>query len=166
MKVISKCRTCDELFEHDSWVKKQFCSRRCSLTYRNKYDNPAKRPEVKEKMRKRMIRDIKLGKMKAYGHGMNPSRPNELNGMWQGGKKDPIQRIRGTKKYRDFREKVVQRDNYICTACGKRAIKKGNLHIDHLKDFINYPELRFELSNSRSLCASCHAKKTLWGEDI
>jgi len=48
---------------------------------------------------------------------------------------------------------VLKRDNYTCQVC---EVIGGVLHADHIKSWSEYPELRFELSNCRTLCRSCH----------
>lgn len=67
---------------------------------------------------------------------------------------------------------VLKRDNYTCTSCG---VYGGNLHIDHIKSWANYPELRFVEENCNTLCMSCHYQKTfnrikpdgiIWGNNI
>lgn len=52
-----------------------------------------------------------------------------------------------------WRELVLQRDNYTCQVCLQYG---GQLHVDHIKKWSKYPELRFELSNGRVLCRACH----------
>lgn len=74
-------------------------------------------------------------------------------------------RIRYSKKMSDWRNAVFVRDNYTCQNCG---IRNGNghtvvLNADHIKPFAYYPELRFELSNGRTLCLDCHRKTPTWG---
>lgn len=59
-----------------------------------------------------------------------------------------------------WREKVYQRDDYTCQHCGERG---GKLNADHIKPFSLFPELRFELSNGRTLCVPCHRKTPTWG---
>ena len=70
----------------------------------------------------------------------------------------------------EFISLVLQRDKYTCQHCGKTQAdldtlprkKRGNtssLHVHHIKDWENYPELRFEISNGLTLCASCHARE-------
>jgi len=61
--------------------------------------------------------------------------------------------IRGSVEYKVWRKAVFERDNYTCVNCGKRGVE---LNADHIKQFAYYPELRFELSNGRTLCVPCH----------
>jgi len=74
-------------------------------------------------------------------------------------------RERKSKKYKDWRTSVFERDNYICQKCGN---KNGNgktviLNVDHIKPFAYYPELRFEISNGVTLCESCHKRTDTFG---
>ena len=62
--------------------------------------------------------------------------------------------------YRNWRKSVLKRDNYTCQFCGKRG---GKLHVDHVKPWIEYPELRFDIDNGRVLCQPCHAKTDTYG---
>jgi hypothetical protein len=48
---------------------------------------------------------------------------------------------------------VLQRDNYTCQICD---VAGGYLNVDHIKPWAEYPELRYEISNCRTLCQSCH----------
>lgn len=52
---------------------------------------------------------------------------------------------------------VLKRDGYSCQNCQAHGCR---LHVDHIKSWAEYPELRFELSNLRSLCVPCHYQVT------
>ena len=60
-------------------------------------------------------------------------------------------------EYRLWREDVFKRDNWTCQICG---IRGGKLQADHIKSYALHPELRHDVSNGRTLCASCHKKVT------
>jgi len=49
--------------------------------------------------------------------------------------------------------KVFKRDDYTCMLCKERG---KNLEAHHVKRWVDYPELRFELSNGITLCKKCH----------
>ena len=53
----------------------------------------------------------------------------------------------------EWRKKIFTRDNYTCQMCGKIG---GYLEADHIKPWAYFPDLRFELSNGRTLCRPCH----------
>jgi len=48
---------------------------------------------------------------------------------------------------------VLARDNYTCQFCDQY---NGYLHVDHIKGWADYPDLRFDLDNCRTLCRACH----------
>lgn len=85
----------------------------------------------------------------------------ELSPNWQGGITPVHQKIRGSKKYKEWRTSVFQRDNYTCVECGDKS--GGNLNADHIKPFAYFSELRFELSNGRTLCVDCHRRTDTYG---
>jgi DNA-directed RNA polymerase subunit RPC12/RpoP len=86
--------------------------------------------------------------------------------VWDGqiitwvGKKSPWERkdkdYRNTKEYRDWRNKVFQRDDYTCQHCGQKG---GELNAHHIKPFAKHKRLRFEVSIGLTLCIDCHRKE-------
>lgn len=66
---------------------------------------------------------------------------------------------RFTYKYKKWREAVLGRDKHSCVQCGSRE----KLHCDHIKPWKYFPDLRYEISNGRTLCAECHWKTPTWG---
>jgi len=65
-----------------------------------------------------------------------------------------IERIDRGWKFARWRKEVHKRDDYTCQICGERAEVKAH----HILSWKDYPELRFELENGITLCASCHKK--------
>lgn len=53
----------------------------------------------------------------------------------------------------EWRKAVFERDNYACQVCHLRG---GYIEADHIKPWAYFPNLRFELSNGRTLCRPCH----------
>lgn len=94
---------------------------------------------------------------------MSAKRIGENNGNWKGGI-TPINRsIRTSLKYKTWRNSVFIRDDYTCVLCNMRGCE---LNADHIKPFSLYPELRFELSNGRTLCVPCHKKTDTYAGNI
>lgn len=79
----------------------------------------------------------------------------EKSYLWKGGITKEYYRIRHSIEFKFWRESVFKRDNWTCQDCGKRGCI---LHPHHIKRFAYYPELRFELSNGKTLCKECHLK--------
>ena len=80
---------------------------------------------------------------------------------WKGGITPINLAIRNSLEYKLWRTSVFERDNYTCIIGGKAHGSK--LEADHIKPFSLYPELRFQLSNGRTLCIDCHKKTDTWG---
>lgn len=98
-----------------------------------------------------------------------PSGANHPN--WRGGISDPreSERLRFRRK---MQKQIFERDDYTCTICQQHG---GSLQIDHIKKWSDYPELRFEASNCRTLCMACHYYVTfkrklpmgvVWGHNL
>ncbi len=66
-------------------------------------------------------------------------------------------------EYRLWREAVYARDNWTCQECKKRG---GKLAADHVKPWRDFPELRYDVSNGRTLCEECHKKTPTYGGRI
>jgi hypothetical protein len=74
---------------------------------------------------------------------------------WRGGITPENKRIRRSLCFRLWREAVFLRDNFTCKKCNKEA---GYLHPHHIKNFSEYPELRFAMDNGLTFCKNCHEK--------
>jgi len=85
---------------------------------------------------------------------------------WKGGLARKKRKIKTSREYMDWRLAIFKRDNYTCVLCDAKN-KKGiriKLHADHIKQFAYYPELRFVVSNGRTLCEDCHRKTKTYGK--
>lgn len=82
------------------------------------------------------------------------------NPNWLGDAYPENKRLRQSLEARRWAKKVKKRDNYICQICG---IKDNKNHADHIKPWALYPDLRFDISNGRTLCLNCHRKSGTWG---
>lgn len=55
-------------------------------------------------------------------------------------------------RYKEWRNSVLDRDGHKCTRCGSTE----KLHVHHKKEWHRFPELRYEISNGKTVCFSCH----------
>ena len=71
-------------------------------------------------------------------------------------------------EYKNWRREVFERDDYRCVECGIKSEKgiKVVLHADHIKPYKDFPDLRLDVLNGRTLCESCHRKTDTWGGRI
>lgn len=100
--------------------------------------------EVKEKISK-----AKTGKPR-------PDMKGENNWNWKGGKTKERELIRKSIQYKKWRYEVFKRDDFTCVFCHKKEEVSGKLNADHIKPFSIFPELRYIVSNGRTLCVDCH----------
>ena len=91
---------------------------------------------------------------------MAEAHKGEKSNFWRGGLTKKHLAIRNSIECKLWREAVFKRDDYICQEC---SVRGKTLNADHIKQFAYYPELRFELSNGRTLCVSCHKKTPTYG---
>lgn len=62
--------------------------------------------------------------------------------------------------FQKLRIQIFQRDDFTCQIC----FEKGKyLNIDHIKSFLNYPDLRINPNNLRTLCVECHRNTPNYG---
>ena len=71
-----------------------------------------------------------------------------------------------SRKWRETRQRVLERDNYECQECKKQGIvktidhtKHKSLDVDHIKELDSHPNLAYDMDNLVTLCVSCHNKK-------
>jgi hypothetical protein len=86
---------------------------------------------------------------------------------YKGGRKYFTQkeRLKIAAELRQWRNLVFIRDNYTCQICFARNGngKRVALNADHIKSFVNYPDLRLDIDNGRTLCIDCHRKTDNFG---
>lgn len=97
------------------------------------------------------------------GHPGYVKMKGENNPAWKGGITPENTRIRNSNAYKKWRVEVMERDNFTCQFCSKRG---GDLHVDHIKPFSKFPDLRMEISNGRTLCVPCHKKTDTWAGKV
>lgn len=79
---------------------------------------------------------------------------------WKGGSSSEREKAIKTLEYKQWRDAVFKRDNYICKECG---VTNGNgksifLQAHHIKPWSKFPELRYDINNGITLCKKCHSK--------
>ena len=97
-------------------------------------------------------------------HKKKIGRKGAVHWNWQGGLSLINDRHDST-QYKEWRKEVYKKDNYTCQICGTRKEGKNKiiLNADHIKQWALYPELRYEISNGRTLCVECHRMTPTFG---
>src|SRR5216683_2387363 len=60
------------------------------------------------------------------------------------------------RRWAKLRREVFKRDGRRCMRCGS---VNGEMHVDHIKPWQNFPELRYDVGNLQVLCRACHEWK-------
>lgn len=98
-------------------------------------------------------------------HGRKGKTAREKHHNWKGGVSSENSLIRSSFEYKEWRNQVFRRDGWTCVLCGYRSKGKINgrsdIEADHIELFAFNIELRFAVSNGRTLCRPCHKKETL-----
>lgn len=160
-----KCKDCNKEFikRNDTLKEWQGRCKRCAMKYK------ANLPETIKKM-------SELAKIQVLKQGGIPNAVKFIKGIhsgenhsgWRGGVTHERTKIRNCEQYREWRNLVFRRDEFICCHCG---VKGGQLNADHypktfskivndngikkLEDALKCDEL-WDLGNGRTLCVPCH----------
>lgn len=148
------CAKCGTQFYAAPWAIKRrpgnnkFCSKECTYEGRELKATfvkghadlvpPSSRGHSPETRRK-------ISQVQRMNPRIGPDSPN-----WRGGKRSERKKAMGRWEYKQWRSAVFERDNYICVSCHDRG---GELHADHIRPWALFPDLRYELSNGRTMCA-------------
>lgn len=85
--------------------------------------------------------------------GYRNTHKGELSYFWQGGKTKESKLRKTNAQYKEWRNEVFKRDNYICQNCGRHT---RDLEAHHIKAQSKYPELIYDVDNGLTLCHECH----------
>lgn len=141
-KVKKLCEICDTIFlvkpSHEN--TRRFCSYLCKGKW------------------------ITKNKSGVNNHNYGKDYFGDKNPNWKGGcKRSELSKLRNKKVYIEWKIKVLERDEKTCVKCEYKHKEKGDIHADHILSFKYFPELRYELSNGRTLCRECHQRTDNYG---
>lgn len=82
----------------------------------------------------------------------------DKNHNWKGGITVKLRGIRHSIEYRDWRNSVFERDNYICQICKSKNGDGKNIFLQahHIENFSINERRRLDETNGITLCKSCH----------
>lgn len=79
----------------------------------------------------------------------------EVIGFLEMNRESGKQRIRNTKKYKEWRKKILERDNRTCQMCGGTE----NIKVHHkirFRDCFEAESILYDTENGVCLCGNCH----------
>lgn len=103
---------------------------------------------IKSKETREKIRDKQIGIKRPQTVGIK-------NANWRGGTSKQSELVRASKQYDRWRRDIFIRDEFTCTECG---VKNVYLEVHHIKSFADYPDLRFDKNNGKTVCVDFHCK--------
>lgn len=153
MKIQHTCHHCEKPFTRQRThirVKKPYCSRQCKAVHEQvRITNNCVICNIAFQ-----VRPSEQHKILTCSKQCNRKRRRSVgNPNWRGGTTSSRKCDMSTLEYKQWRRDVFERDDYTCVFCSKRG---GTLNADHIKPWVYYPLLRYELSNGRTLCVKCH----------
>lgn len=160
-KTPTPCKQCGVIMMLPPWKVARgwkFCSKECSYKGRVCKGLFEKgHPDLVPKESRGHTKETRA-KMKEFqrkNRKIGADHPN-----WRGGNHTERKKEMGRAEYRDWRSAVFTRDNFTCQECGVSGVY---VEADHIKPWSLYPELRYSVSNGRTLCQPCHRKTDTWG---
>ncbi|MCR4285073.1 MAG: hypothetical protein NUV97_03470 [archaeon] len=166
--IINRCKDCGSIIGKPIHKCKEPWNKGKVFLQMRGENNPAKRPEVREKLRILSMGELSNAKKLSariknsqWHKGKRLSPATEFKkGLipWNkigNGITSQIQKIRNSSEMQKWSRLIKERDNFKCQIC---EIRGGNLRSNHIKLFSEYPKLRFELTNGITICKDCDIK--------
>ena len=172
------CSICNKEFSDKSSSKRKVCSLECAakhLSIKHKGKRLWKHKDIKPLAKFNCLncgkeKEIAECRLKIEGKycsrkcsNSHIKRNGESNPNWRGGNYPKLKAIRNSIEYKDWRREVFYRDKWSCVLCGYRSNGKNDIDADHIKQFSLFPEIRFDVSNGRTLCKPCHKNTETYG---
>ena len=120
-------------------------------------------PHVVSQITKRMKENpIRYWLGKECPHFQGEKNPGYIDG---GGKKRTLEKTGNyrSNRYRRWRSQIFVKDDFTCQECGQIG---GELCAHHIKEYKNFPKLRYRLDNGITLCKKCHLLTDNYGSKL
>jgi len=160
------CQQCEERF--DTWPYNirngngKFCGRKCYI------EAMKTEGHINKGRFKKAHKQSNTGKThfkeghKSWLDGLEP----EKHPGWKGGKTSYTQRLLSTKRWKEWREAVFERDIYACRKCGAASGEGKTVYLQaHHCTFpvrklakTIFEKYLFDIRNGITLCRECHSR--------
>ncbi len=157
---IKTCIICGEIFtskyktSKKRWAARKYCGYKCRGIARLGSHHSKESKEKISKSKKGRKQSISERNMR-----YKISRKGAESNLWCGGKSKTYKYRHTTGfAFKKWREAVFKRDNWTCQQCSKRSESGSQVYLEahHIKTWIEYPDLRYTVSNGQTLCRKCH----------
>ena len=153
---VQACEECGKLFHRER--KQPYCSHSCAG--KNSGFSKGRTPwnkGLKGYNKGHFISEETKDKIsKALTGRTRPELTGSKHPLWRGGRSRGYTKgYKSSRIYREWRNKVFERDNWTCQKCSVRGIY---LQPHHIYNWSEYPELRHEVGNGITLCIEHHKK--------
>lgn len=167
-KIKKSCLICNrEFYTYPKRIQKgqgKFCSSKCYYQYAKGKNNPIWKQKIericlicskKLFITPALKNRTKFCSIKCYGEWQSQNKKGKNNSNWKGGYNIRYKSNTATTKYKEWRLRIFNRDNFTCQLC-KKSDKIIQAH--HILPVKNYLLLLFEVWNGITLCCKCHRK--------
>lgn len=112
-----------------------------------------------------MKKVCKCGKVIEYNHTCSCQSRYDYKKEYMK-KRGDSEKMLYTKRWKDKKEYIKERDNYTCQRCFHKygIINNEDLQVHHIKPRIKYPELAYEDSNLICICGTCNRQLNIQEE--
>lgn len=177
MKIKKNCLTCGKEFEvYKSLDRTKYCSREC---YHRSNDCKIKKGfipwnkgtnglivawnkgiKMSEEQKRKMSESHKGIPNKSKGKKRpHCSGENHWNWIEDRTQIKKYWTDRNNPEYKQWRRKILERDNYQCKVCGEKYTKEHKLVVHHILSWKDYQEERYNINNGITLCQAHHPRK-------
>jgi hypothetical protein len=150
--MIATCEFCGKEYKtFKNWynrAKHHCCSRKCSFELKKKLSSKKCKTCGEIFVSKSHQSKLIYCSKKCFGE----SRRGDNHHHWKPDVHDKTLR----NALKDWGRKIKIKDNFTCQVCGCKERKLLEAH--HIKSRHEYPELKFDLTNGKTLCIHCHAE--------
>ena len=155
-RITKVCEYCKKSFAiYKCWAHRKFCSQQCS----NKVNLPPRQgiitPKICLTCKKEYFRKGKFARDKSKFCSLSCATKGANHWNWKNGKTPLNHLLRKSKEYNEWRKAVYRRDYWTCRMC---KVKQKHPVAHHPKNFNDFPDLRYKISNGITLCRSCHKR--------
>ncbi|AVI30949.1 MULTISPECIES: HNH endonuclease [Bacillus subtilis group] len=74
-------------------------------------------------------------------------------------KRDELDKIYNTARWKRVRKAVLNRDGYLCCECKRRGLITNGNTVHHIIALRDDPSKAFEINNLETICLECHNKE-------